>query len=1221
MLVDGGQPVTNPMRPCGHSRHDLPSTSATSLSDTPSRTEPFVRHAPRREEFGRRDIEELCFDGSDRIVCGCPKTEDGPVERTSLSADIVNGRFVLIAGKPRGGSFSVVRKALDTQLGDFVAVKLVSASTDALNRKVFKNESRVLQNLSHANVVGCRDAGVDESGTYYLVMDWVERNLQEILDANGPWKSWTEFARDIAIPVVDAVAHTHLKDVEHRDIKPLNILIDDSGRPLLADFGISKLQKPAEVTTTATVADWHSKPYAPPEVVSDIKYVRDVYSLGVLMVQCLHGEALRDHPSVQRAISVAPVPPAVRAVLAKCVETQPDKRYRNASELLLALRRAHTEARTPAIAARHPVGLSLTRRAIFALTGREDARREAGAAMLADLSAEVMAHFGQDPDSGELDRSLVRVAGESWIFTLKLEDSVAVVVNAVQPEFEKLDGFRRYAHTLPSALGWTLGQPADLDGARRGIGALVEVLTRRYEQVDEQDELAAGGESPAAFDEWMRLLDARESLARGAWSPIEFDRVRTRGREAEFTLSAPHDMSLEGTLWKATDRGRQRQHGWGEVIHHDGADVTILASRVWEGLPARGALVPHLGADEVALSRQRRAVEDVKNGESVRGDLRDLLPSLAGNREPTPPAIHRWSRDLDQSKRDAVQRALGAEDFYLVQGPPGTGKTSFIAELVEQFLRARPGSRVLIASQTNVAVDNALERLESSSSVNAVRLASADPTRVDESVRHLLLETQMKRWAGDVRRNAERYMTGLADAAGVSADHLHGALALQQLVSTLSSLERLRSEADRISSSDAPSELATAVSDPSDAEALQERISALSDLRAELIADATQHLRGALTLSDQLSAAEAQTAVELLVGDSASAKTLLSRLKIQAEWLQRVASDPSLAKTFLEQVEVVAGTCIGFLRHPAARVLEFDLCIVDEASRATLTEALVPVARSRRWIVVGDTHQLPPVDEELLRNDEVMKQHDLTRELVEETLFQRLAVGLPEHSQIMLGEQYRMIRPIGDLISTCFYGGNLRSPRSDGVTGYEVAYGKPVLWLDTSPLRDSRREASPQGGGTSYANRTEARLVLQRLEVLDGAIEKGLVKKPTDPRPYDVLVLAPYIAQVAEIRQQLARLAGRLRNLAVTVMSVDAAQGREADFALFSVTRSNDKGRLGFLGQDYWRRINVALSRARCGLTIVGDADFIRGARGPLFDVLRYMKSHPDDCEVRSASQ
>ena len=84
-------------------------------------------------------------------------------------------------------------------------------------------------------------------------------------------------------------------------------------------------------------------------------------------------------------------------------------------------------------------------------------------------------------------------------------------------------------------------------------------------------------------------------------------------------------------------------------------------------------------------------------------------------------------------------------------------------------------------------------------------------------------------------------------------------------------------------------------------------------------------------------------------------------------------------------------------------------------------------------------------------------------------------------------------------------------------------------------------------------------------------------------------------------------------------MSVDSVQGRESDLALFSVTRSNTNGVLGFLGAAYWRRINVALSRARFGLTIVGDLPFAQSSHGGLRDVANYMKEHPNDCEIREA--
>jgi hypothetical protein len=212
----------------------------------------------------------------------------------------------------------------------------------------------------------------------------------------------------------------------------------------------------------------------------------------------------------------------------------------------------------------------------------------------------------------------------------------------------------------------------------------------------------------------------------------------------------------------------------------------------------------------------------------------------------------------------------------------------------------------------------------------------------------------------------------------------------------------------------------------------------------------------------------------------------------------------------------------------------------------------------------------------------------------------------------MLEEQYRMVRPIGDLISTCFYDGQLRSPKTGGLLGYDKVMGRTVTWIDTGQLGERRLEQ----GTKSYANRAEAQLLLAQLGTIDGAINLGLIKVP-DRRRLEVLIIAPYKSQVEELRRRLAPKT--FHHLSTSVMSVDAVQGRESDLALISLTRSNPQGKLGFLGADYWRRINVALSRARYGLTIIGDAGFIRGTNGSLRTVLEYIEQHPGDCVVRQA--
>ena len=271
--------------------------------------------------------------------------------------------------------------------------------------------------------------------------------------------------------------------------------------------------------------------------------------------------------------------------------------------------------------------------------------------------------------------------------------------------------------------------------------------------------------------------------------------------------------------------------------------------------------------------------------------------------------------------------------------------------------------------------------------------------------------------------------------------------------------------------------------------------------------------------------------------------------------------DPGELAAALHSAPVVAATTAS-CGSRVMREQAFDVAVVDEASQLTEPAALAALNRAERFVLVGDHEQLPPVVQAADTSPDATPDTDAGNPL-SRSLFERLIEAYPE-AGVMLTEQYRMSQRIQSFASAEFYDGALR-PASGDVAGQAVGDLVDPASLPAA-LRDGVAVVDPDGERVGNTNPVEADRVA---EIVDSYIAAGV-----DPEA--IGVIAPFRAQVAEIS----------RRVDVTVDTVDRFQGSSKEIIVLSFVATGELA--GPLFEDH-RRINVALTRAKKGLVLVGD--------------------------------
>lgn len=477
-------------------------------------------------------------------------------------------------------------------------------------------------------------------------------------------------------------------------------------------------------------------------------------------------------------------------------------------------------------------------------------------------------------------------------------------------------------------------------------------------------------------------------------------------------------------------------------------------------------------------------------------------------------------KGLNDKQLEAVTKAILANDMAFIQGPPGTGKTTVIAEIIWQEVLKNKDCRILLTSQTNLAVDNALERLQGKRGIRPVRIVPQ--SKIEK-----------------LEREGRRYLLPLIE-----------------------------------------------------------------------------------DWQDKGSKDDADNAVNLWIDtihDSISSNVKYS--DILAQWKKDLETkDEYIRQIFVQsyksKVNLVAATCSicgsrDFLATYQALYGEtepyFDVVIMDEASKATPLEMAVPMVLGKKIIVIGDHKQLPPMMDENSIDTALKKigRNELAEKLenIKESQFKRLfeaAQKVRTKLVATLDTQYRMHEQIMQSINH-FYKDDLVNGLQCGIkdtmndpdfknkgSRYHGLEFKNIfrpnihaIWINVhSPEKKE---------GTSYTNPAELeaiKFVVEALQKSEGYSQ--YMDSQQKPEDKEIGLITFYSSQKRGIKDMQKK--GKLGDNAFRIDVVDKFQGMERNIVIVSTVRSNKTNKMGFA--DRIERINVAFSRAKRLLIVVGDKQF-----------------------------
>ncbi len=572
---------------------------------------------------------------------------------------------------------------------------------------------------------------------------------------------------------------------------------------------------------------------------------------------------------------------------------------------------------------------------------------------------------------------------------------------------------------------------------------------------------------------------------------------------------------------------------------------------------------------------------------------------------------------LNEEQRVAFNRLLTKGPLSLLQGPPGTGKTEFIAAFVHYLVAKLGVHNILLVSQSHEAINTAAERIRRhcrrlNTPLDVVRFSNSEGAVSDE-----LLDAYARNIVSEklalFEAEFDQRVLALQSALGVPKDYLISALDAEREVARRV-IQWNRLDLDCQSDDFSPEEKARMESAKQDI-----RLELNQILRTKYKMESPEDL----PFDEMLGHAFRRVSYEYGIAPHEEQR-VQALLKIGQDFKEKLSTERVNFDEFLGRSRtLVCGTCVGVgQQHIGIKDNQYDWVIIDEAARSSASELAVAMQSGKRILLVGDHQQLPPLYQDehklavarklgLTSRDEALKNAFLSD-------FERcFESGYGSQVGATLRTQYRMIQPIGDLVSEVFYKGELKTAKRDMPSCFlkppEVLTNS-VTWIDTAGMGKNGHHSDD--AGTSIYNVAEINTVLDVLKSIEEDSEFcGLLASTLKEGEAGIGVICMYGEQKRRLRRKFHEFewTEEFKKL-VKIDTVDSYQGKENRIVILSLTRNHPNSGPGFLKES--NRINVSMSRAMDRLLIVGSTQMwtARNEGTPLNKVLSFFheRGEPD---------